>query len=342
MHRSPKKIILFILLILIIDLGIGIFIIKSRSFPRLALWNIIESSDTSLFYWPPQQAPEYFYFDSDDRNLEPFRKDLSGLIGDSQSDLNIGLAVSNYILNLKKDSPYTGKRMRWESPQKMLQQLKKGELGSCFNDAVIFSAYLSSLGIISRLWALEGDDGLGRFGHTVAEVFVKDLDKWVMVDVSKNIIFEKNGLPLSVLELRKEFLNNNSSQLEIESNLSPYLNRGYLLGRYQRLLKMVFLRSANDYIYKYDPKIRYKKLYKLEKIFDKMPSITRRGLSYLLGRKEYLIHYLDEFESPLKHKIILAKSLFYFFFLSLCLIGAYLFALLIRILKDQKNCRPSR
>ena len=317
MIRPHKKIVVSIFLILVVDITIGFFIFKSRSFPRLAIWNITETDDTSHFYWHPQDAPAGFYFDSYNQKFETFKAEISGLTKDIHSDLEKCLIVASYVRGISGKRLYNQERISWDSPQGMLEQLKQGKYGSCFNETIVFSAFLTSIGITSRLWALEGDDELGRFGHTVAEVFIKDLNKWVMIDVSKNIIFKKRSIPLSVLELRKEFINGNAQKLIIEGKLNPRISKEYVINKYNRLLKMVFLRSANDYVNKYNPKIRYQKLYKLEGLFDKLPSLVRRGLSYYLGRKEYLFHYVDKFNRPIKNKIMTAKFFFYLFTLSL-------------------------
>jgi len=309
---KKRKPIIFILSLILFNLVIiGLF--KERSFWRLALWNIMESKTFSDFYWHPDQPPKYFYFEPSSPKLDLFKDELSKLIKEKNSDLEKILSVANYVMGLGKEVS-SFKRVIWNSPDNMLKQIKEGRKGNCFHYSIIFSTYLASIGFKARLWTLEGDDGLESFGHTVVEVYIKDLNKWVMFDVVNRIYFTEKEIPLSVLELRERLLNKNLKDLKIVGEISEEKK---LFNLYSRLLKMVFLRTANDFLNKYSPMIRYRKLYYLEKFFDLFPQDIRRGLSYLIGRKEYLIHYLDEFNKSLKPKIILAKIIFYSFVVSL-------------------------
>jgi hypothetical protein len=137
-----------------------------------------------------------------------------------------------------------------------------------------------------------------------------------MFDVINGIYFNSNGTPLSVLELRKQLLNKKTENIDIVS-INQKLNKNRFINIYSRLLKMVFLRTGNDFLDKYNPKIRYGKLFWLANIFDIFPSNIRKGISYLIGRPEYLIHYVDEYSPSLNFQIIIAKIIFYFLWFSL-------------------------
>ena len=324
-----KKIfILIIFIIIFIDIIIGVIFLKYRPFPRLAIWNIVESGRVSDFYWPPDKAPGYFYFEQNGHDLALFKTDISNVINPEENDeLSKLLTITEYIMALGKNAPYGKKMADWDSPLNMLKQIKEGRPVNCFPYSIIFSTYLSSIGIKSRLWALEGDDGLSRFGHTVVEAYIKDLNKWVMFDVTNKIYFRENTTPLSVLELRDRLLNKNTKNLRIEASPGAIFDENFLSNLYSRFLKMVFLRGSNDFVNKYGPITRYGKLYRMRALLDRLPSEARRGISYFIGRRDYLIHYLDNFDKSLKSKIILAKTAFWFFITStaflffLCLFG---------------------
>jgi len=313
-----SKVINFILIILIsVDILIIYFLITYRPFSRLAIWNIIESNNYNFFYWHPNNAPSLFYFQKQHTKLDNFKKEIIELIKDKNSDLDKVLAIDNYLISLDNNKiNKTTEILKWDSADKFLKQIKEGKIGTCFHYSIIFSCFLSSIGIYSRLWSLEGDDVLKRFGHTVVEIYLNDLNKWVMLDVINGIYFKEKDNILSVLDLREKLLNKKTENINILS-INPKVKKNRFINIYSRLLKTVFLRTGNDFLDKYDPKIRYGKLFWLADIFDIFPSNIRKGISYLIGRPEYLIHYVDEYSHSLKFQIIIAKIIFYFLCFSL-------------------------
>lgn len=332
MRNIKRRLNLFILIILSIDIIIGFFLFKSRAFPRLAMWHVVESDKQADFYWKPNHAPKYFYFEPYSQELVFFRKEISDLIKDRDNDLEKALIIAHYVMDLGKNMPSSQIAITWDSPYNMLRQINQGKQASCFPYTIIFSSYMASIGIKSRLWALEGDDSLGRFGHTVAEVYIKNLNKWVMIDVINRLYFKEKNLPLSILELRERLLNKKTQGLTTEGKPNRFSIQKDFFSFYTRLVKMVFLRTANDFINKYDAKIRYGRLSILQELLDKFPSAIRRGLNYFLGRKDCLVHYVDRFDKSLKSKIIFAKISFYFLVISLIFI-AFLSLFSVRYLK---------
>jgi hypothetical protein len=314
-----KKTIRFVLIIIFIDIAICFSFFKIRSFPRLAIWNITESEKQSDFYWAPEDSPDFFHFEPTFPQLDFFKFQVYGLTKNLDSELEKNLIIARYVSNLSKIKNSSSKLLLWGSPYDILEQFKGGAYGTCFDYSILFSTYSASLGMKSRLWALEGDDGLNRFGHTVVEVYIKTLNKWVMIDISNELYFKEFNLPLSVLELRERLLNGKSANITIQ-NISSDYNYQKIISLYARLLKCVFLRTGNDFIYKYDSRIRFGRMYKLQRFFDKFPSEIRRGLSYLLGRRDYLMHYVDGFDKSMKNQIIVAKICFYFLPFSLLMI----------------------
>jgi hypothetical protein len=90
------------------------------------------------------------------------------------------------------------------------------------------------------------DDSSVSGGHSFNEVYCKELQKWVMIDVAKSILFydAKKDIPLSTLEyihLKKEkkeiniasiyangiFDNNNADNIFLISNSLPFIITNY-------------------------------------------------------------------------------------------------------------------
>lgn len=332
---NKKKIKICILIVVLVDVVIGGLLLTNRSFPRLAMWNIIESDKQDNFYWKPENKPDYFYFEPDSDKLSIFRNEILPLLKDGTNELEKITEIVRQMKTLAPSQrPYKG-RLRWDSPEGILEQIKEGKAGNCFHYSILYSTYLSSIGIKSRLWTLEGDDGLERLTHTVAEVYIEGLKRWMLVDAFRGIYFTKENYPLSVLELRNDLLAAGPDKILVYSifRQSDESNKMYLRF-YARMLKSVFLRTSNDFVNKYDAKIRYGVLNRFQKYLDRFPSLWRRGLDYIFGRRDYLIHFVDRFSARLRLMRIIARSLFYFFvFSSMFLFTFFLIILVAKILR---------
>ena len=306
-----KKVILLILIIILIDLIIGCLFFKSRSFSHLAVWKIIESSKTEDFYWQPEDVPRYFRFEPNNDRLSIFRNEIFSLIGSDTDEFKIILKVARYVENISiSRHKLHAIRLRWDCPEGMLRQIKEGAGANCFHRAILFSAYLSGLGVKSRLWALENDN-FGAIAHSVCEVYIKSLEKWVFIDVMLGFYAVGNKEPLSFLELREKLLSGGAEAILVHNIDGSIREMPFF---YSRLIKCVFLRADNDFINKYD--YRYGVFPVFQRYIDKLPDDMRRGLDYLLGRRDVFIHYVDRFSRSLKPKIIIARLFFCLFIFS--------------------------
>lgn len=83
----------------------------------------------------------------------------------------------------------------------ILEQIRSRKTGGwCAQYGVVFAQACMSLGIPARYLEISPPyEG----GHFVTEVYSKDYKKWILVDATTNLYYEKNGIPLNVLELHK-------------------------------------------------------------------------------------------------------------------------------------------
>jgi len=290
---------------------VGYFLFKKRSFSHLAIWNILETGNKEDFSWQPEKAPAYFRFQPVNDKTAFFRKEIYYFIKNEKDDFRRAIKAANYISNIcsidKKNSLY----LRWDSPEGMLKQIRGGGNDHCFHRAIIFSTILSSLGIKSRLWTLENDN-FNATPHTIIEFYAAELKKWVFIDILKEFYALDNGSPLSFLEFRERVLKGERDSFVRNIDGGALMGKICCSGRYKTLIKTVFLRSGNDFIDKYNPKIRYGILSWCSGLFDRFPNKMRLGLSYLFGRSEFFIHYLDSYSPSLRKLIIVYKFIFYF------------------------------
>ena len=86
----------------------------------------------------------------------------------------------------------------------ILDAARKGGKFHCTHFSIVQHAVLSSFGYVARRLGcgpgLEDDGG----HHGVNEVWVNKFSKWVLIDAKYDGHFEKDGVPLSALEIRDE------------------------------------------------------------------------------------------------------------------------------------------
>ena len=216
MERIVKKnITTGILIVILIDVVIGYLLFKSRSFSHLAIWSIIESKKQSDFYWQPEEAPRYFHFEPDSERIPIFRNELSPLIKNEIDEFKIALKVARYVTDICSDNYQPVRALKWDSPEGMLAQVREGASANCFHRAILLSSYLSSLGIKSRLWTLENDN-FNAVSHSVNEVYIPGLKKWVFMDVMFGFYVVEKGIPLSFLEFRERLLQRNVEKISFQ------------------------------------------------------------------------------------------------------------------------------
>lgn len=84
----------------------------------------------------------------------------------------------------------------------------------CAHFRLVQQAVLSAYGHVTRsLGVGDGRQERGRH-HGVNEVWVNELGKWVLSDAKYDVHYEKDGVPLSALELRAEILADGGARVE--------------------------------------------------------------------------------------------------------------------------------
>lgn len=108
--------------------------------------------------------------------------------------------IAKWLRNHIKGGPRLGK-----SSENALFKMIKGEGGVCSDFAQIFNNFCVINDLKVKEWGLKisKDNSAVLEGHSFNEVYCKEFQKWILVDVSKSIFFYHVSpkLPLSVMEL---------------------------------------------------------------------------------------------------------------------------------------------
>ena len=101
-------------------------------------------------------------------------------------------------------------------PEIILEEALKGQGFHCGHYMTVQNAVLNAYGYVTR--CLGAGPGLkdGPNGHHGAnEIWSNKFQKWFLSDAKYNHHFEKNGIPLSALEVRDEFLKNAGTDITL-------------------------------------------------------------------------------------------------------------------------------
>ena len=134
--------------------------------------------------------PDYFY----DINAKIFDN------GKPDSDMEVVKQVVSWLCLHTKVGPGLS-----EPSDKALEAMLHGKGGVCSDMAQIFNNFCVINAIQVREWGTTSapfnrDNG----GHSFNEVYIKELDKWLLIDPSWGMLFyNEQELPLSVIELYK-------------------------------------------------------------------------------------------------------------------------------------------
>lgn len=100
------------------------------------------------------------------------------------------------------------------SPESILDHALKGNGYHCGHYMVVQNAVMNAYGYITRCLGAGpgGADGVQNH-HGIGEIWLNSYQKWFLSDAKYNSHFEKNGIPLSALEVRDEYLKNKAKDI---------------------------------------------------------------------------------------------------------------------------------
>ena len=205
-------------------------------------WNAIASLDYNMFN-SPSEIPEIY-------------KQIHAKIYEEKSftsDLNKIQHLCLWLRSHIKGGPGLGL-----PSDRSLEVMLAGKGGVCSDFAQVFNNFCVVNGFLVREWGMTRipfDNNYG--GHSVNEVYLNDLNKWVCTDVYLCLLFFKpgNSLPLSVQELQEQLISDpdgliincfTEKNVEIEKsiirNYTSSLAVMFLIHRYRNKIYDMYLK----------------------------------------------------------------------------------------------------
>lgn len=122
----------------------------------------------------------------------------------------------NKVIQIDNIGPYPGDG----SPESILDEALMGHGFHCGHYMAVQNAVTNAYGYVTRcLGAGEGSpDGVKGFlegHHGINEIWLNAYRKWFLSDAKYDYHFEKNGIPLSALEIREAYLKNRAADITL-------------------------------------------------------------------------------------------------------------------------------
>jgi len=181
---------------------------SERKFHAVAISNVPFIPDTAFAGYEDLSMPKFQAL------KEKYRLDtiFHGETGELQRILLLRNWISKTI-RIDNTGPYPGDG----SPGSILDEALKGHGFHCGHYTEVQNAVLNAYGYITR--CLLADVGVpvdpieGEGHHAINEVWLNTYHKWFLSDAKYDYHFEKNGIPLSALEIRDEYLRNKAEDI---------------------------------------------------------------------------------------------------------------------------------
>ena len=177
--------------------------------------------------WIVRSAYEYDYQAKDDM-LEELREkyELDAVVAGGRTEFEQMLLLKEWVRN-RWDHGWS----REPEARNALEILEAAELGSDFNCgyySVTMMQSLLALGFVARRAGIAKAQSEwmaldeGNIGHSVPEVYSHDFHKWILLDADMNVHYELDGVPLSVLEIHRAWVDRRWNEVKMVTGAKPF------------------------------------------------------------------------------------------------------------------------
>lgn len=134
---------------------------------------------------------------------------LDTVFHDEQDEFKRMLLLRDWIRTVIQSKDFEKSYPGEGYPDKILDAALKGQGFHCGHYLIVQNAVMNAYGYVTRcLGAGPGVKGGPDGHHGMNEIWSNQYRKWFLSDAQYNHHFEKNGIPLSALEIRDEYLKN--------------------------------------------------------------------------------------------------------------------------------------
>ena len=204
------------------------------------------TSDRNAF--STKRPPGFINQKVDSKRLNNFRKYVSAHTGKSPGSLDKAISLRRWARDQQSDNPEA-----WlppylddsEDPESLLGQQRQGYHSACRRFSYILTGALLSEGFDARVVYASEDFLKNGQHHTLVEVWIEDLRKWVLLDPTLDTLILVNGIPASLLEIFSSVSTNPDMHLiSFRRDGSPH-KPAPTLAAYKKIFRHIFIANTN-------------------------------------------------------------------------------------------------
>lgn len=144
------------------------------------------------------------------------RYQLDTVVHEEDDEFQRQLLLRNWIRSVIKIGDFEPAYPGNDFAENILDEALKGQGYHCGHYMIVQNAVMNAYGYVTRcLGAGPGVRGGPDGHHGVNEIWSNKFQKWYLSDAKYNHHFEKNGIPLSALEIRDEYLKNKVADVQL-------------------------------------------------------------------------------------------------------------------------------
>lgn len=184
---------------------------------------LLYSSEPASYDWTPTTTPADFTIETHDPNrlyADTIKQHDLVVSGD---DWATTLKIARHLLN---PDLTRGSAIQSDLDDTYTRITNSGE-GYCGDYADTFTGLANAAGVFSRPWAFSFD-GFGGHGHIFNEIWDRQQQRWIMLDVFNNVYFtDPSGKPLSAMQLRGALFDAEGDEPRVVP-VNPLAHPGYI------------------------------------------------------------------------------------------------------------------
>jgi transglutaminase superfamily protein len=150
-------------------------------------------------------------------SLLAFRTEVAALIKPNMSNLETAIAIRHWCRS-QQTGDWGTIDISSEDPRLLLDRQRIGISGACRRFAYVFAGALLAAGLDCRVVTVSPSLYKSNSSHTIVEVWISELHKWVLMDSMFDAMFLVDGAPASLLEVHEGLTGGDPGRITFERN----------------------------------------------------------------------------------------------------------------------------
>ena len=178
--------------------------------------------------WIVKSAFPYAY-QAPDEMLAQLRQRyrLDEVIQPGQTEFEQMLLLREWVHN-QWNHGWRSRTLQARNALEILEAAERGSDFSCSYYSITIMQCLLALGFVARRFGISkaatewvaADEG--NLGHSITEVWSHQFHKWVLLDADMNVHYERDGIPLSVLEIHDAWVGRRWNEVRMVQGPTPF------------------------------------------------------------------------------------------------------------------------